>query len=398
MNMAGTDIAWQVLVVDDEAEIAEQVERMLAEEALDQTGRRIEVTIDTDFASGLSVLEQKRIDILVLDVRQGLKADIPDGPEAGNKLMAEVSSRRFVPVVFYTGLPHLIDATKSELVRVVAKDAGLEVLLREMKAIVATGVPSVNRALVRHLESVQRDYMWGAAEVWLKFKEVPDKVALAYLLARRLAASLAGSGIEKLTADLGNTDELPTHQDEVHPMFFYIIPPVDGKMSTGDVLVEGTENKEVHWVLLTNSCDLVEREKKVQGQAGQPASISKVRKADRVLLAKCDLLTEQEEYNAWVATQKDDGKLRDLIGNSRKSGQADRYMFLPGAVGFPDLVVDFQNLKSLPCGDLHKMRHLASMDSPYAEALVARFTRYYGRLGTPDLSKDTIIGRLTAVP
>ena len=40
------------------------------------------------------------------------------------------------------------------------------------------------------------------------------------------------------------------------------------------------------------------------------------------------------------------------------------------------------------------LERLASLDSPFAEALLARFTRYFGRLGTPDLDMTVLLQRL----
>ena len=58
------------------------------------------------------------------------------------------------------------------------------------------------------------------------------------------------------------------------------------------------------------------------------------------------------------------------------------------------LVVDFQQLVTLPIAQMTSLRRLASLDSPFAEALLARFGHYFGRLGTPDLDLEVIISRL----
>jgi hypothetical protein len=43
---------------------------------------------------------------------------------------------------------------------------------------------------------------------------------------------------------------------------------------------------------------------------------------------------------------------------------------------------------------MDSLNRLASLDSPFAEALLARFVRYFGRLGTPDLNTEVILSRL----
>ena len=60
-------------------------------------------------------------------------------------------------------------------------------------------------------------------------------------------------------------------------------------------------------------------------------------------------------------------------------------------------MVDFQQLVTLPREQMDGLERLASLDSPFAEALLARFARYFGRLGTPDLDLEVLVARLRSV-
>src|SRR5215471_20884859 len=93
-----------------------------------------------------------------------------------------------------------------------------------------------------------------------------------------------------------------------------------------------------------------------------------------------------------------DDRLQDLLRNNRRDSQSERFFFLPDALSLPDLLVDFQQLEALQREHMHGLERLASLDSPFAEALLARFTRYFGRLGTPDLDVTVLLQRLRAVP
>ncbi len=44
--------------------------------------------------------------------------------------------------------------------------------------------------------------------------------------------------------------------------------------------------------------------------------------------------------------------------------------------------------------DLNNFERIASLDNPFAEACLAKFARYYSRLGTPDLDIDMVYNRL----
>ena len=143
----------------------------------------------------------------------------------------------------------------------------------------------VNRALLHHLEAVQRDYMWNfVAQNWEQLGDTPDRTALAHLLARRLAISLSGAGIQQLARDLGDSVGDGVVEGNVHPMQYYLMPPVEPTPLSGDVYKGQVGDQNGYWVLLTPSCDLV---------AGRE-------KADWVLFARCVLLSEQVEYQKMV--------------------------------------------------------------------------------------------------
>jgi hypothetical protein len=288
--------------------------------------------------------------------------------------------------VFYTGLPHLVRHLVTPLIQVVEKTEGLPRLLESLSSIFATRLPAVNRALLRHLEAIQRDYMWDfVAHHWTQFGATSDRTSLAYLLARRLATSLSGSGILQLAQELGDASGTTVAEGQMHPMQYYVMPPVEPTPLAGDVYQGQIGEQNGHWVLLTPSCDLV----------------SGREKAELVLLVRCLPLTEQVEYQQWrdglpTPSRTINGKLQDLVRNNRRDSQSERFYFLPGALSLPDLVVDFQQLVTLQREHMGGLERLASLYSPFAEALLARFTRYFGRLGTPDLDVAVLLQRLQA--
>ena len=143
--------------------------------------------------------------------------------------------------------------------------------------------------------------------------------------------------------------------------------------------------KREYLILLTPSCDIEQR------------------KVERMLFAQCTLLSEEEEcikFREDVKSTDARDRLISLIKDNRKKKQPERYKFLPGVVDVPDIVVDFQNLITMDEKEYDKKIkdkewvRVASLDSPYSEAILNRFSRYFGRLGTPDLNEDIILRRL----
>lgn len=374
---------WRILMVDDDATTCDLVKEYLEGESLVDPQDNVEVEALTEFDAALETLETRRFDVLILDIRLQARGETPE-QEAGVVALEAIRGRRFVPVVFYTGLPQLVRHLQSPLIQVVEKTTNLPSLLEAVQGVFASRLPIVNRALLHHMEAVQRDYMWNfVAQNWEQLGNTPDRTALAYLLARRLAISLSGPGIWQLARELGDPIGAAAIEGRVHPMQYYIVPPVESAPLAGDLYHGTISNREGYWVLLTPSCDLV----------------SGREKAEWVLFGHCVPLAEQAEYQNWNGSLPHPSSnarkaLDSLLSNNRKDSQPERFHFLPGALRLPDLLVDFQQVEALSRTSMSNLQRLASLDSPFAEAMLSRFIRYFGRLGTPDLDLDVEVARL----
>jgi CheY-like chemotaxis protein len=367
-------------VIDDQPELCRQVKDFLEGETLGSPALPVSVATAAEFSAALRVIEEGRFDAVILDVRQGSHEGARTS-EAGVEIFDAVKQRRFLPVVFYTALPSAVDRLASSVVRVVEKTEGVTRLHEVLGELFLTGLPSVNRALIKHIESVQRDYMWGfVADHWSEFGQHSDRTEVALLLARRLALSLSGPGIERLAKDLGHTSGPFISPERAHPMEYYTIPPMNGDPLAGDLyLTTGERDSTDYWLLITPSCDMV----------------SERLKAEWVLMARCVPLIDTSEYIAWKQglpnpSSNASARLKDILRNNR----GDRYHFLPKAITLPDLVVDFQQLRTLPRAELGSLTRAASLDNPFAEAAVAKFARYFSRFGVRDLDIDGVIERL----
>ena len=161
-------------------------------------------------------------------------------------------------------------------------------------------------------------------------------------------------------------------------MQMYVYPPID-RLQGGSLVAGKLGDIDGHWIVLTPTCDFVQK------------------KAHFVLLARCTPLVNAPEYIEWLKNKKDASnieRLNSLIRDNRQKSQQERYKFLPGTFFIDDAVIDFQETISVKLEVLAALKHIASLDSPFAEALIGKFARYFGRLGTPDISKSVVINRL----
>lgn len=127
-------------------------------------------------------------------------------------------------------------------------------------------------------------------------------------------------------------------------------------------------------------------------------------KAELVLLASGGSIETHPRVVAWrsgVGSAKQKKKASDDLNELLRQatgGQLDRWLYLPAAVSVPDLLIDLQQLRAVSPEDAAAMDRVASLDSPFAEAAVNRFNRYFGRIGTPDLDPAAIVKRLKQTP
>ena len=375
----------RILHVDDDQEVLDEVREYLGDEEIPDWGRP-EVVGITSFDDALGFLEKERFDLVVLDVRLGsAQEDVDIEDEAGLVALGQIRERRFVPIVFWTGLPGAIRHLAGELVLVREKTEGLPALSGAVDSLFETRLPAVNRALLRLVEDEQRRYMWEfVVEHWNELKAVDDHTSVAYLLARRLGRSLSGPGIRQLAEELGEGADSGLPPDgKIHAMEMYLRPPVAGtELAAGDLLRGKDGDEDSWWLVLTPSCDL---------EHG---------KADYVQLAACLLLDDQTDVVVWRSAEGNKGERRAAekrvveILRQQTGGQLDRWLFLPQALDIPDLIVDMQRLRSVPRADADDLERIASLDNPFAESAINRYNRYYGRVGTPDIDADGAFQRI----
>jgi hypothetical protein len=365
---------WRFLIVEDDADKVRQLEE-IAPACVDKPDE-VQTEVCGSFKEALNKLRTASYDLLILDLRDDSDTSLEaDSNPAGLEVLELLKKIRFVPVVFWTALPHKVRSEQSSFVRVVEKTEDVTRVRDEVRNVMATKLPT----LARRIEEIQRDYMWDfVAQHWQAFESPHAQTDLVYLLARRLALSLQAEA-RRLGRDIAGKAVPMADKAKVHPMQMYVRPPIADCRLSGDIVSGTVGGEKGLWIVITPSCDFEQKGR-----------------LHNVLLAQCVPLTEETEFKEWQqdASQKNVDALSALISDNRKGAQADRFKFLPGVFFLPDSVVDFQRLKTVSPADLEKLEVVTSLDSPFAEALLAKFARYFGRLGTPDIDKQVVLDRL----
>jgi len=380
---------WNILIVDDEREQAETTKAaigshrtaaMLGEDA------KLNILIADGFEQALNMISYTNFDVIILDLKdEQSDGDDPDAELSGERVLTRLREKQFTPVIFYTGYSQKVEHQKGAFVKVVRKGTEPAKLREALAEISKTNMPQ----LLRHLQEEQRKYLWDHVEKATQADHGQSKPSeLAFLLGRRLANALSGRAIRQFfDSEYQDADQI------AHPVELYIWPPMGESISFGDILEKRSNDTIKYFVVLNPACDFVQN------------------KAEKVLLAECDLLSAMQEHIA-VANHRltSDEKvsktatsaLRSLLCDNRqiKGIQAERYKFLPGTSFLPNLIIDYQKLSQVPVGEIHPengFMRIATLDTPFAEAMQSRYIRYYGRIGTPDLEWDNLVNDMIEI-
>lgn len=356
---------WDVLAVDDDEEKLDELERIFSNNVGEST---FSFTKVTSFAEGLERIAKQKFDLVFLDVHEE-SGDPDPGAEPssedqkGEELLRKLQSTRFCPVVFYTGYPEKVKHLASLVVKVVEKGTNIGEIRGAVEAIEATKLPH----LLSYIEEKSREYMWDALQSLTRGATDAIKPSdLSLLLARRLSNDLSQTIVKQILSQEG---------DKINPLEMYQYPPDTGSCNPADIYKQKSDNSL--WMVMTPACDFEQN------------------KAENVLLVKITPLTEHVIYKEWVSRkdecseENDDskkalkvarGKVKSLI----KGAVSERYKFLPGTFFIPDCILDFQDVMHYPRNKSDDFDVICSMDNPYREEMLHLFSKYYGRIGTPD--------------
>jgi len=378
---------FRLLCVDDDLDKAQEAAEALTTWVKGNPYIEFEAETETSFGAAMRKLVNERFDLITLDLHgkddpqpavankgpeTAAGADAHDPAQQGMRVLEELRKTRFVPVIFYSGFAAKIQDLQSPVVRVVTKGGDDVVNLRQAaNEIYSTGLPK----LIRQIEEEQRSYIWDSIDSdWKQLGSHADPDELAYLVARRLAAGLTHEAIKVL---------LNHDRDQARPIEFYIYPAPENEIKTGAIYRD--EKTGIFWIVATPACDFAQHN------------------AENVLLIGTSELCATDSYkkwceNKWVpgAAKEKPGKdsynnLCKLMNNRSK----ERFYFLPGTFFIPDLVVDMQHIRQESIEGLKVQEPVCQLDGPFREEFLLRLSKYYGRIGTPDLEVQAVFDRIT---
>ena len=355
----------KILYIDDDTSYHASIKELL--EGEDCCGYAIHIDCVASFEQG--AINSSQYHLVILDLYQG-KA-MQGGKNIGSDTYKNIKDNFFVPIIFFSGFPSDVVALRSQVIGVATKgDGGFEELKSEIERLTKHNLPRLKEQVHIFIEKVFKKYFWNIIQERNNiFTPESDDFSLGYMLLRNIADTLSRDNIRQLLGDESIKEE------KVHPMEFYIYPTDTTKeFQTGEILRH--KNNNDIYVILTPSCDFIIR-------------ADHKRKVDYVLLLKTKLLTDTVEYSKY---QNNKEKYADSLKRLINSDKGDRYFFLPQTPFIENRIIDFQNKEVVSYEELvNKFERIAKLDNPYAQSMAATYSRYYNRIGYPDIDSEYIL-------
>ena len=323
------------------------------------------------FEEGLARLESRRYDVVVTDMAFRTKPGAPPDLR-GMKTIEQIRGKRFCPIVAYSSRTKPEGLFEGVFLRFADKARGNDDIIAKLREVLASGVPAIARRLHDELDGVGGHYLWEfLTKRWNDLKQIGSTTpeALERLLRRRAAIQIAR---------LEEGSEI----DDVGASEFYIHPKISGEeLRLGEILKR--KGSAQYRVVLTPHCHL-------KLQAGDKEPRAEFVLTVRTTTAQDEISKAWDKKKGQFNLKKPEGveeAARRFIGSPPDLGiPKGRLWFLPRFLEMPDLYCDFMQVESLPLAAIKEdYEPFAVLDTPFAEALQARFAEFYSAVGTANL-------------
>lgn len=354
----------KLLIIDDQEASIQPLKRLLE-------GRESVDAKWCDFDEAEETIRSFLPHVIVLDIL----ADSPDGVpsvEQSSVIDKFIWNVRFCPVIVYSAQPDLYpeEQTNHPFVRTVSKGLDSEIEVVESLDQLTPYIEALKKA-ENHVRDLVALAMRYAAPYAFEAHSCKDD-------ARETTARMGRRRLAALMDEVAIGD-----QSNLRSWEMYLCPPVSKDFQLGDVLQDAQGNSEEpdsFRLVLSPSCDMVSNEHRAA-------------KISHVLVARCCSIDQALIRLNWgnIGNSKLDDPSR--LGLSR--GYIEHIVFLPAlSKRIPTMAADMRKLELIPFNDIdtgqngddssEQFVRIASIDSPFREAIMWAYLQTAGRPGLPD--------------
>jgi hypothetical protein len=359
-----------LLIVEDDEKVQHTYKRDIDSYNLVNKSVNIVYEIIGDKDTSLSYIRDisNHIDAAIVDLDL---LGIGVGDSSGNEVIKEIKQNLRFPVFVISSTPQNVEEDireESSLFKIKARGEEGD-FLEEFVDIFNTGITHIlnkKGTIEKYITTIFWEHLSNSIDIWVEDKERTPEEKHKSLLRYTL---LHIQEYLELTEESGFED--------YHPAEIYITPVIKPNVFTGD-LVNKNETDE-YFIVLTPSCDLAQaKAKDILLVNLEPVNSSIINEKVKVI-SKNEASPEVLE-EAKIILQK-------LIHNT----YSNKYHFLPKYKEINGGLINFQKLSSVRVKEFNKnFNRIASINSGFTKDIVARFSYYYSRQGSPDFNSNEI--------
>jgi len=336
----------------------------------------VKETKEEGAAAIASMKDELHAAFIDLKLTKGQPVDVNEG----NDLIAEIYQKLRFPVVVLTNTPGSFngDFKISLFLRVETKtDADYEAILRSVVDIYKTGISRIlgrSGLIERMLDQIFWKNISNTLGEWLKIKN-PEKPLLRYTLAHiQEHLEISDDGAEF---------------DTVFPIENYIVPTIKDYFFTGDIIQKSAE-KTTRYVILNPACDLA------------PHGPSKLPKATHLVLAEIQNfentpfgtdIKRVKKLTSQSGSEEDIEKAKQGVFRTITNNGSPQYYYLPDTKSIQGGLINFQRITTVKYSDMTTYEVIATISSPFIKDIIAKFSFYFSRQGSPDFEFERLLAK-----
>ncbi|MBN2597651.1 MAG: hypothetical protein JXR82_12810 [Marinifilaceae bacterium] len=318
--------------------------------------------IKEDLKIAREALKANNYDAAIIDLKLSPNIDLE-----GMEIVDEIRNYLRFPIFIVSGSIGQVSYEENVFLKKRSRDSDFQQLLKEIVAIYDTGITNIlgkSGQIDKYLNKIFWDHLSNSLDVWINDKNrnpvEKERSLLRYTLLH-------------IQEYLELTEA--SNFEEYVPAEIYIIPPIKEQIFTGDLLNDKDGDR---YIVLTPSCDLAHE--------GKTDSILLIKiENHEIEIAELKSTIRANESNRKVNEAK--SSLKSLISNKKN-----KYHFLPKYKNLEEGLINFHNLKTVTKKTVREdYLRIASLNSNFVKDIIARFSYYYSRQGSPDFNIDEIL-------
>jgi CheY-like chemotaxis protein len=367
----------KLFIVEDDIEFRESYSKQIKIFNLEQDHVIVSESFANDLNSAIEILSTNTFfDAAIIDLKLGND----DVTYKGNELVNLIRNNLRFPAFVVTANPEMIEKEKgneNDLFKVKVKGTNNAIfltILDELKKIHLTGITKIlgkSGQIESYLNKIFWEHLTSSIDIWAsdnsRTPEQKEKSLLRYTLSH-------------IQEHLELTEE--SNFENYHPAEIYITPTIKPNVFTGDIVKE--KNTQISYIVLTPSCDLA-YENKVED-----VLLVKIEENNTGLMLQLTSVINNENESKGIKKDSEK-KIKQLIGNNFNN----KYHFLPNFKSLNGGLINFQQIKTVKKQDIKENFTIeASVNINFTKDIVARFSYYYSRQGSPDFNINEVYDSL----